>query len=267
MIYRVDKFTENNINPITNSEYDESWLVLTLSKDIPEPMIVGANNGSAYTIKISKQIHPNWKMAVGDFIDYCNDNNLNGIVAITENEYTEIKNYYIGHSFTEQFLRDYETPVLIHSTSIENWIQIQKDGMLKSWNKLNSEKSVIENEPIGKQLGDPLHFSNYIMFGGGVSGEIVINSKQSGKIVMDIDLEYKTGARLYFNAEKIAKDGLLVRDGAHIKVKDCLPLEPYLIWVATWDKVGLENQISTPRIFAELSDKTFKNISKRKLLF
>ena len=90
MIYRVDKFTENNINPITNNEYDESWLVLTLSKDIPEPMLVGSNNGSAYTIKISKQIHPNWKMAVGDFIDYCNDNNLNGIVAITENEYQEI---------------------------------------------------------------------------------------------------------------------------------------------------------------------------------
>ena len=267
MIYRVDKFTENNINPITNSEYDESWLVLTLSKDIPEPMIVGSNNGSAYTIKISKQIHPNWKMAVGDFIDYCNDNNLNGIVAITENDYQEAQNYYIGHSFDETVLRDYETSVLVHSTSIENWKKIQKDGMLKSWNKLNSEKSVIENEPIGKQLGDPLHFSNYIMFGGGVSGEIVVNSKQSGKIVMDIDSEYKTGARLYFDAERIAKDGLLVRDGAHIKVKDCLPLEPYLIWVSTWDKIGLENQISTPKIFAELSDKTFKNISKRKLLF
>lgn len=265
MIYRVDKFTENNINPITNSEYDESWLVLTLSKDIPEPMIVGSNNGSAYTIKISKQIHPNWKMAVGDFIDFCNDNNLNGVVAITENDYQEAQNYYIGHSFDETVLRDYETSVLVHSTSMENWQKIQKDGMLKSWNKLNSEKSVIENEPIGKQLGDPLHFSNYIMFGGGVSGEIVVNSKQSGKIVMDIDSEYKTGARLYFDAERIAKDGLLVRDGAHIKVKDCLPLEPYLIWISTWDKIGLENQISTPRIFAELSDNTFKNITKRSL--
>ena len=146
MIYRVDKFTENNINPITNTEYDESWLVLTLSNNITEPMIVGANNDSTYIIKINKALNSNWKMAVGDFIDYCNDNNLNGILAITENEYTEIKNYYFGHSFIEPFLRDYETPVLIHSTSMENWIQIQKDGMLKSWNKLNSEKSVIENE-------------------------------------------------------------------------------------------------------------------------
>lgn len=99
------------------------------------------------------------------------------------------------------------------------------------------------------------------MFGGGVSGEIAVNSKQLGKIVMDIDAEYKTGARLYFDAEKIARDGLLVRDGAHVKVKDCLPLEPYLIWIATWDKVGLESQISTPRIFTELSDEKFENIN------
>lgn len=267
MIYRVDKFTENNINPITNSKFDESWLVLTLSNDITEPMIVGAKNASPYTIKISKQLHSDWKMAVGDFIDYCNANYINGIIVITENEYNEVQNYYVCHTHNESVLRDYETPVLVHSTSIENWLKIQKDGMLKSWNKLNSEKSIIEKEPIGKQLGDPVHFSDYIMFGGGVSAEIVVNSKQSGKIVMDIDAEYRTGARLYFDAEKIAKDGLLVRDGAHIKVKECLPLEPYLIWVATWDKIGLENPISTPRIFAELSDKTFKNTFKRKLLF
>lgn len=100
------------------------------------------------------------------------------------------------------------------------------------------------------------------MFGGGVSGEIVVNSKQTGKIVMDINAEYETGARLYFDAEKIAKDGLLVRDGAHVKVKDCLPLEPYLIWIATWDNVGLESPISTPRIFAKLSDENFESIKK-----
>lgn len=265
MIYKINEFTENSINPITKTKYDKSWLVLNLSNDISEPMIVGANNGSAYTIKISKEFHSNWKMAIGDFTQYCNSNNLNGIIVISENDYQEVQNYYIGHSFDETVLRDYETPILVHSTSIENWRKIQKDGTLKSWNKLNSEKITIENEPIGKQLGDPIHFSDYIMFGGGVSGEIVVNSKQSGKIVMDIDAEYKTGARLYFDAKKMAKDGLLIRDGAHIKVKDCLPLETYLIWVSTWDKIGLKSQISTPRIFAELSDNTFENITKRSL--
>ena len=255
MIYRVDDFIENNINPITNSEYGSSWMILTLPSDIDTPMLVGANNGCAYNIKINKQLHDDWKMAIGDFIGYCGANNLNGILAITEDEYSEVQTYYDGHSYNETILRTYETPILIHSTSMENWYQIQKDGMLKSWNNL----SISEKEPIGKQLGDPVHFSDYIMFGGGVSGEIVVNSKQSGKIIMDINAEYKTGARLYFDAEKIAKDGLLVRDGAHIKVKKCLPLEPYLIWTATWEKVGLESQISTPRLFAELSDEKFND--------
>lgn len=61
MIYRVDSFTENNINPITNCEYDSTWLVFALSSDMDTPMIVGTNNGCAYTIKISKQLHDDWK--------------------------------------------------------------------------------------------------------------------------------------------------------------------------------------------------------------
>lgn len=264
MIYRIDKFSESNINPITNCKYDSSWLILTLSSDIGNSTVVGSNNGCAYTIKINKQFHYDWKMAVGDFIGYCKATDINAILAITENEYAEAEKYYDGHYYNEPTLREKETPVLVHSTTMESWIKIQKDGMLKSWNRLKAENIILEKEPIGKQLSDPVHFSNYIMFGSGVSGEIVVNSKQAGKIIMETDTEYKTGARLYFDAEKIAKDGLLIRDGAHIKVKNNLPLDPYLIWAATWDKIGLESQISTPKIFANLSNKTFQNIHKDK---
>ena len=70
MIYRVEEFIENNINPITNCEYDSLWLALILTSDIDTPMIVGANNGCAYTIKINKQLQDDWRMAVGDFIEY-----------------------------------------------------------------------------------------------------------------------------------------------------------------------------------------------------
>lgn len=262
MIYRLDEFKENNINPITNTIYDNSWLVLSLSNSTDYTILSGANNGCAYSIKISKVLHDNWKLAVGDFIEYCNANNINGILVISQSEYYEVIENYNGHHFNEPILRDYETPELIHSTTMENWIIIQRDGMLKSWNKLKSENTDFEKQPIGIQLGDPANFSDYIMFGGGVSGEIVVNSKQSGKIVMDINAEYKTGARLYFDAEKMAKDGLLIRDGAHIKVKDTLPLEPYLIYSATWDKVGLPSQISTPKIFAELSNRAFAGLYK-----
>lgn len=100
------------------------------------------------------------------------------------------------------------------------------------------------------------------MLGGGITGEIVVNSKQQGKIVMDTDAEYFTGARLYFDAKRMAQDGLLVRDGCHLKVKDKLPLEAYLIWTATWETIGLASQVSTPEIFAEQADKQFNSISQ-----
>lgn len=78
--------------------------------------------------------------------------------------------------------------------------------------------------------------------------------------MMDHDLEYQPGARLYFDMQKIAKDGLLVRDGCHLKVKDILPLSPYLIWVATWESVGLKSSLSTPKEFTELSNSTFNKL-------
>ncbi len=52
------------------------------------------------------------------------------------------------------------------------------------------------------------------------------------------------GVRLYFDAAKIAKDGLLVRDGAHLKVTDTLPIDKYLIWTDTPDILGI-NAVTT----------------------
>ena len=74
---------------------------------------------------------------------------------------------------------------------------------------------------------------DYILFGHGTTGEIVVNSKQKNRIEMDENSEYITGARLYFDMKKIAEAGLLVRDGGEIKVKGMLPLEPYLLFAAT----------------------------------
>lgn len=56
---------------------------------------------------------------------------------------------------------------------MESWKNIQRDGVLKSWNKLKTENIVLEEHPIGMKLGDPKNFSDYIMFGGGVTGESV----------------------------------------------------------------------------------------------
>lgn len=264
MIYRIDELTENKINPITESEYDESWIIFIVTDNKDYQQMCGSHNSCAYTIKFSRFTNNDWKMAVCDFIGFCEANEKNGIIVISEADLEIAKSYYDGHRYNEPFLRESEPSILIHSTPMSNWKQIKCDGMLKCWNRLKAEKTITEEQPIGIQLGDPRDFSDYIMFGGGVTGEIVLNSKQQGKIVMDVNADYLTGARLYFDAKTMAEDGLLIRDGCHLKVKDTLSLTPYLVWVATWDHIGLASQISTPKIFSEKADKEFNNIFKAK---
>lgn len=93
---------------------------------------------------------------------------------------------------------------------------------------------------------------------GGVTGEIIVNSKIKEKIIMNINEEYKPGARLYFDADLIAKDGLLVRNGAHLKVRDMLPLGKYLIWYATSDNVNVSELKVTPANFSKIAGKQFE---------
>ncbi len=258
MIFRLDKLPENNSNPITGAKYDNSWVILTLTDSHDYQQMCGNTAGGAYTIQTSRRNYKNWEMAVGDFISFCEANKKNAILVMSEADVKVAKKYYEGHQYNEPFLRENEPSVLIHSTPMNNWGQIQRDGMLKSWNMLKMEEGITEEQPIGIHLGDPADFRDYIMFGGGVTGEIVVQSKQQGKIVMDTNSEYLTGVRLYFDAEQMAKDGLLIRDGCHIKVKDKLPLKPYLIWAATWETIGLSSQVSTPKIFAEQADRQFQ---------
>lgn len=258
MIYRIDNLPDNRINPIAGQEYDGSWMIFALTDSTENYAVTGVANEGIYSIKLSRVLNDAWYLSVGDFIGYCEANELNGIIVMSESDYENAKNHYVGHCYNESILRKNEPAVLIHSTTENGWKSIQHDGMLKSWNMLKTDNAISEQFPIGTQLGDLQEFSNYIMFGGGVSGEIVVNSKLCGYINMDENAEYHTGARLYFDAKRMAQDGLLVRDGAHIKVKDELPLEPYLLWVATWNNLGFESPVSTPKTFAETADMQFE---------
>lgn len=261
MIYRLDSFVENEINPITNRKYDASWCVFILTESDKYQYMCGSNHGCVYTVKASRLKCHDWKMSVNDFIGFNQSNHKNIILVMSEEDYALVQNERSKYKYDDSFLRENEPEILIHSTSLKNWNKIKSDGMLKSWNRLKAENVIIENKPIGTLLGDPLDFSDYIMFGGGVTGEIVVNSKQTGKIVMDVNKAYFTGARLYFDARKMANDGLIVRDGCHLKVKDKLPLKPYLLWSATWKEVGLNSPISTPKVFSELADKEFDKLN------
>lgn len=267
MIYRIkENFIESDINPFTNMPYDSSWIIYQLTDSIDYQMMNGGKNNGMYTLKVSKK-YPQWKMSVFDFLQFQETCNKNIILAISDEDFEAAKLYYGSHNYNDNFLRSYESDVLIHSTTLENWNKIKADGCLKSWNVLKKDNATSETQPIGKLLGDPDDFSDYIMFSnGGISGEIVVLSKQLGTIMMNQDMEYQTGARLYFDMKKIAEDGLLVRDGCHLKVKDKLPLFPYLIWTATWQSVGLANVLSTPKKFTELSNIIFNKLFNKNVV-
>lgn len=258
MIYRVDELVEKNINPITGDPFDDSFVIWMLTEDREYRQLVGSFYGHVYTIKFSRHTE-GWEMSVGDFIAYNRRLNKNMILVISEEDLNLAKHKYEGHDYNEPFLRSDEQIYSVHSTSLENWERIQKDGCLKSWNILKSENLLYEENPIGIVLGDPHDFSDYIMFGKNIAGELVVSSKQKGEIVMDCNAEYLTGARLYLDMKQIIEDGLIVRDGAHLKVKDTLPLEPYLIWATTWENVGLDSRLSSPEIFCEKADREFIN--------
>ncbi len=265
MIYRVDNFVENEINPVTNLQYDNTWIAYCLTNTDDYQMMVGRNNGSVYTVKVSKKYY-DWKMSVCDFIQFQESINKNIILSIEGDDLRNAKKYYGDHKYNDRFLRENEPDILIHSTTYENWLSIKDDHCLKSWNVLKSEKPLWDDKPIGELLGDPADFCDFIMFSSGaISSEIVVLSKQNKKIIMDTDMEYMTGVRLYFDIKKIADDGLLIRDGIHLKVKDKLPLEPYLLWYATWDKLGFSSNISTPKEFTEKSNNMFNQLFKGKV--
>lgn len=220
-------------------------------------LICGDQGDGAYTIRLSRPGHPDWRMAAGDFISFHRAMGVPFELAVNERDRQDMAGYYSGHSFNDPYLRANEPAVLIHSTLAQSWGSIRRGGRLQSWNALKAQGALLEREPIGAALGDPEDFRDYIMFGGGVTGELIVSSKQKGGICMDPRAPYLTGARLYFDAGLMARDGLLLRDGCHIKVRDSLPLEPYLIWAAGWEEAGLSSPRSCPETFARMADDGF----------
>lgn len=265
-IFYVDAlFEASYINPFDNNNaYKRNWIMFKLIDEHQDFIsYTGKNKSNLFHAILTKKCE-GWKYRIMDFISYEIEHNMNIIISADQDDLNEAKRIYHDHSFQDEKLRYYEPKVLIHSTPLNSWESIKESNCLKSWNVLKEERILTEEKPIGHVLGDPYDYSDYVMFGGGVACEIVVASKQKNRIDMDRDAPYKPGARLYFDAVKIANDGLLVRDGFHYKVKDKLPLTKYLIWSATSDNIDLEKCEATPFVFANLADEMFQK--KFKLL-
>ncbi len=237
---------------------------LELTEDPGFQLICGDQGDGVYSIRLSRPGHPDWRMAAGDFLSFHEAMGIPFELALDRRDREDMLEHYTGfsngeptHSYNDPYLRAKEPRVLVHSTTTESWDSIREEGELLSWNTLKARGALREQEPIGAALGDPEDFRDYIMFGGGVTGELIVSSKQKGHLCTDPHIDYLAGARLYFDAALMARDGLLLRDGCHMKVRDRLPLEPYLIWAADWKAAGLGSPGSQPETFANLADGEF----------
>ncbi len=255
LYYTNNNFDNYTQNPYKNNlPYDSSWVLIKLIDHADFNSFTGNNGNGIFRLILTKQLSE-WKFCVMDFIEYEKSHNKNIIVAVNSDDLDLAKTSYAGHSYTDNILRSYEHPVLVHTTTPTAYRNILNSGYLKSWNMLNNNTNI---QPIGAILGDPNDYSDYIMFSnGGFYSELVVASKEKGYINMDIHAIYTAGGRFYFDAEKIAKDGLLVRDGAHLKVRDSLEINKYLLWAANPQLVGLSDK-TTPYEFGTRSDEMFE---------
>lgn len=214
---------------------------------------------SIYSVKISKKYHY-WYYDLCDMMCFYDNSEVELITDISDDDILLAKTLYGNHKFNERFIRECETDIMVHTTTLEAYREIVSDGAVKCWNLLKKEKKHFEEKPIGSLLGDIADFSNYVMLSPfNVNNEIIVASKQKGCIDTNPEQIYKPGARFYFDAKKLAQDGLLLRDGQHIKVRNEIPIDRYLIWCATANDIGVPDE-TTPLYFYEQSNKKFNQL-------
>lgn len=152
---------------------------------------------------------------VANFINYENTHNRNVTIWSENYEvalrvFQQLKEYGVR---MHKNLDNYE--LLCHSTLIENFKNILKDKSLLSYKELVSEGKIINT--VRFQLKEPEDFLDYIDFCSceSISSEIVVASRQFGKINDSSDIRYKPGVRIYFKSDKLQKVDGGCFDGLH----------------------------------------------------
>ena len=160
------------------------------------------------------------------------------------------------------YLSEEESRWVVHSTDLDAWDNVQRCGTLRSQASLRREG----REVVGLGLSllkEPEDYAQYIMFSSvdAIGPEHVVASRSKGDIFTEENTPYTPGVRLYVDGHRIIRDGLAVWDGVHfLKVRDRVPLEPYLLAAVTTSDLDLERGASewTPRTFLDAATAHFR---------
>lgn len=130
---------------------------------------------------------------------------------------------------TDKSLDDFymcKSHFLCHSTCIESFSSILQDEALLSYNeqiRLNRKIKTVRHN-----LREPNDYFDYVdlCLDSSISSEIVVASRQYGKIDDYTDTKYKPGVRIYFSIDNLKGVNGVCCDGLHaLKVYKSLPLD------------------------------------------
>lgn len=259
-------WTPEKNNPfVQNGIYDGGWSLFNLNRDLRGKYGISKQGQGIFTLSVNPNFD-DWIFRLGDFIQYETYYGRKVIIHIPEIKNPKIIiNEVIKSKFREKRVRYTDEKWLVHSTLLDSWKLIKESGQIKSLRKLNKDGINIIGIGI-EPFGEPEDYNDYVMLDT-VNGcsELVVSSRQKGRICTNGDVEYAPQVRMYFDAHKIIEDGLGVRDGVHVlKIYKSLPLKPYL------KQIYFEKDIPyikgrkswTPTLFTEEANKQFYNSLK-----
>jgi len=243
-IIATDKFNPNNKNPFCNNGTYFQYSCFSTNGNSNYEMLTTRLKSGCWIVEYNES---NYHDFICDYIRYENKNNR--IVIVQTKIAEEVKSIIIKSN--KGTLPD----VLVHSTSLEASIEIEKKGKITADKYLNNstknEKHVIQKY----KENEPIEFSEYVMLGK-IDGntELVMSMFQRDSFYVTDEEEYLPGARIYLDSRKLDQDGLIVRDGMHIgKVFREISLDKYCIGIVRVTDLQ-HRDIWTPKVFQDESN-------------
>ena len=250
-------------NPFTpDSAYDAGWSAFEVCNCDDDRRIYGQSRSGLFHYLLGRQV-AGLELRLADFLRYENAYGREVIVACPADvDIDSLAASALENTPTGAIIRKNDSRWLVHSATLETWELIRESGCLKSFARLKTE--CILAHGIGfREFGEPDDFAEYVMLGefDGIGCENVVASQAKGRVFTEEHTPYTPGVRIYFDAHKIIAAGLAVRDGVHtLKVRDHLPLQPYLVAAATAADIDPQGTVKTwtPRRFLEQTNAWFE---------
>ena len=243
-------YQETDLNPFTSDgSYDRSWSVFIADPSVQGMLFQRKSPFGCYVMAVTPT-YAHFQDLMSDILHYETAHDRKVIFVGDQSLLNGLR------PIPKTLIRPYDSPYMVHSTLLSSYEQIKKDGFLKSLSRLTQEGLAVH--PIGlAPLGEPVDYLDYIMFAdGGLAPEIVVNSRLRGSPYYSINEPYQPQARMYFDAHKMTRDGIVTRNVCRM-VLDSVSLERYLIRTVTAADLQLAEGQSfwTPLTFTQAADK------------